>query len=67
MLAHISPPTTRPDIDNLAYVVTNAMKHMFYWDDSQIVDLNLKKRYAEQPSIHITLKTYEESYATKNW
>lgn len=59
MLEHVSPPIVRPDIDNLAYVVTNAMKHMFYQDDSQIVDLNLKKRYAEKPRISITLTPYE--------
>lgn len=59
MLEHVSPPHVRPDIDNLAYVVTNSMKHLFYHDDSQVVDLNLKKRYAEQPKISITLKPYE--------
>ncbi len=42
-------PFKRPDIDNLAYIVTNAMKEIVYVDDSQIVDLNLKKRYAEVP------------------
>lgn len=64
MLGHITPPYVRPDVDNLGYVVTNAMKHLFYQDDSQIVDLNLKKRYAEQPKISITLKPYEVQNAT---
>lgn len=42
-------PTKRPDIDNLAYIVTNAMKQIVYEDDSQIVDLCLHKRYADVP------------------
>lgn len=42
-------PVTRPDIDNLAYVVTNALKSIVYDDDSQIVDLTLRKRYGEVP------------------
>ena len=42
-------PYKRPDLDNLAYIVTNAMKEIIYEDDSQIVDLILTKRYAETP------------------
>jgi Holliday junction resolvase RusA-like endonuclease len=41
-------PIKRPDVDNLAYLITNAMKGIFYEDDSQIVDLLLHKRYGEQ-------------------
>lgn len=42
-------PIKRPDIDNMAYLVTNAMKGIMYEDDSQIVDLILRKRYGEEP------------------
>jgi Holliday junction resolvase RusA-like endonuclease len=42
-------PIKRPDIDNLAYIVTNAMKEIVYADDSQVVDLILHKRYSEKP------------------
>ncbi len=42
-------PIKRPDIDNLSYLVVNAMKGIIYEDDSQIVDLNLHKRYGETP------------------
>ncbi len=61
MLSHKVVPVVRPDIDNLAYVVTNSMKNLFYRDDSQIVDLNLHKRYCEVPKIVIKLSTYEET------
>ncbi len=49
MISGIVFPSKRPDLDNLAYIVTNAMKELVYEDDSQIVDLILKKRYAEVP------------------
>jgi len=42
-------PHKRPDIDNLGYLVTNAMKEIIYKDDSQIVDLHMHKRYSEEP------------------
>lgn len=49
MLNGIVYPMKRPDIDNLAYIVTNAMKEIVYEDDAQVVDLTLKKRYGETP------------------
>jgi Holliday junction resolvase RusA-like endonuclease len=42
-------PIKKPDVDNLGYIVTNAMQNLFYRTDSQIVDLHLHKRYAEVP------------------
>lgn len=39
----------RPDVDNLSYLVVNAMKEIIYADDSQIVDLHVIKRYGEEP------------------
>ena len=44
-------PVKRPDIDNMAYTVTNAMTDLVYEDDSQIIDLVVSKRYAEVPKI----------------
>lgn len=49
MISGIILPVKRPDIDNLSYLVVNAMKGIIYEDDSQIVDLNLHKRYGENP------------------
>lgn len=42
-------PIKRPDLDNLSYLIVNAMKGIIYEDDSQIVDLNLHKRYGDAP------------------
>ena len=50
-------PHKRPDLDNMGYLVTNAMKELVYKDDSQIVDLTMRKRYGEQPKIVIKVKS----------
>ena len=60
MLNHIIHHIKRPDIDNLAYLVTNALKTIFYHDDSQIIDLNLHKRYGEEPKTVIKITPIEE-------
>lgn len=49
MLEGMVYPIKRPDVDNLGYLVTNALKELFYRDDAQIVDLHLHKRFAEVP------------------
>lgn len=49
MLNQVILPVKKPDIDNLAYLITNAMKKIVYNDDSQIVDLYIHKRYGDQP------------------
>lgn len=46
----------RPDLDNLAYVVTNAMKGIVYNDDSQICKMILEKKYGEEPKTVIMVK-----------
>ncbi len=42
-------PNKKPDFDNLAYLVTNALKGIVYRDDSQVTDCHIKKRYDENP------------------
>lgn len=49
MLNQVICHIKKPDADNCAYLVTNAMKKIFYEDDSQIVDLSVHKRYGEEP------------------
>lgn len=39
----------RPDLDNLAYIVTNALKGIVYHDDSQICRMIFEKMYGETP------------------
>lgn len=46
--------TTRPDCDNYAKELIDAMTAVGFWeDDAQVVDLHIVKRYAEQATIYI--------------
>jgi Holliday junction resolvase RusA-like endonuclease len=42
-------PDKRPDFDNLAYIITNALKGLIYRDDGQVVDCCIHKYYGEIP------------------
>lgn len=53
MLNDVIGHTKRPDVDNLAYLITNTMKGIIYTDDSLITDMHMFKRYAERPKIVI--------------
>lgn len=46
-------PTGRPDADNVAKAVQDALNHICYADDAQIVDLHATKRYATAPGVQI--------------
>jgi Holliday junction resolvase RusA-like endonuclease len=50
--------TKRPDIDNLAKAVKDALRGIIYHDDSQIVEAHLFKKYGEQ-MVRIEIKTLE--------
>lgn len=57
-------PTKRPDVDNFAKAILDSMNDLIFEDDSQIVDLRVKKRYSQSitdkvGSIEITVSTIE--------
>ena len=52
-------PTTKPDLDNLVKLVKDAMNHIFYHDDSQVIELYAKKIYADVPRIDVKLVEIE--------
>jgi Holliday junction resolvase RusA-like endonuclease len=48
MLLGMDYPTKKPDIDNIAKLLTDAMTRLQFWgDDAQIVSLRCEKIYAE--------------------
>jgi Holliday junction resolvase RusA-like endonuclease len=65
MINQVILPTKRPDIDNMAYLITNAMKEIYYADDSQIVDLHLHKRYSDQPKTVVKIIPIEHLAQTR--
>jgi Holliday junction resolvase RusA-like endonuclease len=44
----------RPDVDNLAKAVKDAIRSVVYQDDSQVVELEVRKVYGDQPGVSIT-------------
>jgi Holliday junction resolvase RusA-like endonuclease len=65
MCNHIIHHVKRPDVDNLAYLVTNALKGIFYVDDSQITDLTLHKRYSDTPKTVVKITPLEQIAPTR--
>ena len=50
-------PTGKPDFDNTAKLVCDALNGIMWKDDSQIVDAHCTKVYAEVPQTVITIET----------
>lgn len=49
--------STKPDIDNLAKFVQDALNKIFYRDDSLITQIIGRKLYSERPRTEITIST----------
>ena len=49
-------PTGRPDLDNLAKAVIDAIIGVVIADDRQIVELSVAKFYGANPGVNITLR-----------
>lgn len=50
-----SYPTKKPDMDKLLRTVKDALKGIFYKDDAQVVEVLMRKCYAEVPSVIVTI------------
>lgn len=51
-------PLTKPDADNIAKIICDALNDIAYKDDTQIIELAITKRYASEPKVKITLDEY---------
>ncbi len=49
-------PVTKPDLDNHAKSVLDALNGVIYKDDSQIVDLTVSKYYSEKPRVEVRIE-----------
>ena len=56
MLSNITRPVKKPDIDNLAKICLDGLNGLAYKDDSQIVDLRVRKWYSDNPRVIINLQ-----------
>lgn len=55
-------PTKKPDADNVAKIVLDALNKVAWEDDTQVVEMMVIKRYAEEPMVAVTI---EEIYALR--
>lgn len=46
-------PTKKPDCDNIAKIILDALNNVAFKDDSQVVCLVVSKRYTELPSVNV--------------
>ncbi|WP_025114409.1 RusA family crossover junction endodeoxyribonuclease [Lysinibacillus fusiformis] len=49
-------PITKPDADNLIKGIKDGCNKVIWHDDSQIVELNVRKFYSEQPRAEVTIE-----------
>lgn len=55
MNGHILP-TKKPDADNVAKIVLDALNKVAWQDDTQVVEMMVIKRYAEEPMVAVTIE-----------
>ena len=48
-------PTVKPDCDNLAKSILDSLDGLAYQDDKQVVELSIKKYYAENAEVRVRL------------
>lgn len=56
MLSNELLPCKKPDLDNIAKCVCDALNGVAYKDDAQVCSLNMKKRYSKEPCIIVSIK-----------
>ena len=55
MLRNELLPDKKPDLDNVAKIICDALNNIAYSDDKQIVSLSVNKFYSEQPRVIVKL------------
>lgn len=53
-------PETKPDTDNIAKAVLDALNGIAYKDDSQVVELSVRKRYGEIGNVSVRIEDLED-------
>ena len=46
-------PTKKPDADNIAKAILDALNGLAYYDDAQVVHLEVQKRYSNEPRAEV--------------
>lgn len=56
MIAGMMFPLIKPDADNIAKIVLDALNGVAYKDDKQVVELDCRKRYATEPRLLVKVE-----------
>lgn len=49
-------PTKKPDADNIAKVIADSLNGLAYYDDAQLVDVNVRKFYGENEGVWVEIQ-----------
>ena len=55
MLLGLIRPAKKPDLDNIAKAVCDALNNHVYFDDKQVVNLSIWKVYGDKPGLQVTI------------
>lgn len=53
-------PTKKPDLDNIAKIISDALNGIAYNDDKQIVHLKVTKKYNKTPHVKVNINIHKE-------
>lgn len=56
MLSGVILPSKKPDIDNIVKSILDALNGVAYRDDTQVVELHVRKQYGERPRVEVLIQ-----------
>lgn len=56
MLQGMILPAKKPDIDNIVKSVLDALNQVAYRDDTQVVELHVRKQYSDRPRVEVCIE-----------
>lgn len=56
-------PTVKPDVDNIAKIILDALNGIAFEDDKNVTSLQIDKCYSNEPGVTVTIET-EDSNGT---
>lgn len=59
-ICDLDRPCKKPDTDNIAKIILDALNDIAYEDDKQIVVLHVEKHYSDTPSVEVKLEEMEK-------
>ena len=59
-------PCRKPDADNIAKLILDALNGLAWYDDAQITGLSVTKRYGETECMRVSMWTVDESEEESN-